>query len=219
MKNDTPTAPVIVLGGGGHASVLVDILRQQGREILAVVSPDDLSARKVFEGIQHLKKDEDVLLYGVEDVRLVNGIGALPGNQVRNKVGKYFSDLGYQFETVVSSCAFISPYAQLGEGVQVLHGAIVQAGATIGPHSIINSKALVEHDCQIGRDNHIAPGTVLCGQVVTRQQVYIGAGATVIQNLTIGKYSTVGAGATVVRDIAEYCIVYPQRPTIKKENQ
>ena len=219
MKSKVSFVPIVMLGGGGHASVLVDILRLQGREILAVVSPDDLSLRKVFEGLKHLSKDEDVLQYKVEDVLLVNGIGALPGSNVRFKVGQYFSGLGYRFETIVSPHAIISPYAELAEGVQVLHGAIVQSGVTIAQHSIINTKALVEHDCRIGRYNHLAPGAVLCGQVVTQQQAYIGAGATVIQNLTLGQQCTVAAGATVVRDLANNSTVYPRRPTVKKESQ
>ena len=39
--------PLIIIGGGGHASVLVDILRSQNRQILALISPDDVSSRTV----------------------------------------------------------------------------------------------------------------------------------------------------------------------------
>ncbi|WP_434341251.1 acetyltransferase [Motilimonas cestriensis] len=206
--------PLIIIGGGGHASVLVDILRSQDREILAVVSPDDIAHRSVFIGIKHLKNDDDLLAYRPNEVVLVNGIGMMPRTKIKRKINEKFLSLGYRFETVIADSSIISEYASLGEGVQVLPGAIIQAGAVIGEYSIINSGAIIEHDTQIGCYNHIAPGSVICGQCVTKEDVFVGAGATVIQSINIAEQAFVAVGATVTTNMPASSICYPSRSQI-----
>ncbi|PKG37748.1 acetyltransferase [Psychromonas sp. Urea-02u-13] len=207
--------PLVVIGGGGHASVLVDILRAQQREIVAIVSPEDVSQRHVFSGITHLKNDEDVLDFSPEAIRLVNGIGMLPKSSLKRKLNEHFISLGYQFETIISTHAHISPFAEIEQGAQIFPGAIIQAGAIIGSHSIINSGVIIEHDCRIGEYNHIAPKASVCGQVTTNNDVYIGASATVIQNITLEKSSIVGAGAIVTKNMSSGQICYPSHSTLK----
>ncbi|MFD2177629.1 acetyltransferase [Veronia pacifica] len=205
--------PLVIIGGGGHASVLVDMLRQQQRRILAVISPDLIDRGEVFGEIKQLTSDEDIHQFGCDDIRLVNGLGMLPGQNLRRKVGEKFRELGYRFETVISSKAIVSPFATLAEGVQVMPGTVVQAGSQIGQHSIINSGVIVEHDSQIGDWNHIAPGVTLCGHVSTGDDVFIGAGATVTQMVCIGSGAIVGAGTTLTEELAAHHICYPAKNT------
>lgn len=207
--------PIVVIGGGGHASVLVDILRSQKRKILAIVCPDDISQRSVFNGIQHLKQDDDVLQFLPDDVVLVNGIGMLPKSHLKRKLNEYYLSHGYQFETVIAKSAQVSSFAIIEPGVQVFAGAIVHVGAFVGAHSVINSGVIIEHDCHIGRYNHIAPRATLCGQVTTQDDVYVGAGSTVIQNIKLEQGSIAGAGAIVTKNIASQQICYPSRSIIK----
>ncbi|TOE95982.1 shikimate dehydrogenase, partial [Vibrio parahaemolyticus] len=77
------------------------------------------------------------------------------------------------FETVIANSAYVSPFSKIETGAQILPMAIIQTGVTVGSHSIINSGALVEHDCNIGSYNHIAPRATLCGQVETKNNVYV----------------------------------------------
>ncbi|MCG9705279.1 acetyltransferase [Photobacterium damselae] len=212
--NDKATLPIVMIGGGGHASVLAEILLNQGREILAVISPEDISQRPVFEGITLLEKDEDILKFDKDKILLVNGIGIMPKSGFKKKINEYFLSLGYQFETVIADSAFVSPFSKIEIGAQILPMAMIQTGATVGSHSIINTGALVEHDCKIGAYNHIAPKATLCGQVVTKENVYVGAGSTVIQGISIGCGAIVGAGASLTRSLEENAIAYPARALI-----
>ncbi|RJK83355.1 acetyltransferase [Vibrio cholerae] len=207
--------PLVLIGGGGHASVLADILLGQGRDIVAVISPDDLSSRAVFTGLVHLTQDEEVKRFSPESVYLVNGIGMLPRSTLRQRVNQQFLELGYQFETVIASDAHVSRFATIHSGAQILSGARVQTGAVVGEHTIVNSGALVEHDCQIGAYNHIAPNATLCGDVLTEGNVYIGANATVIQGLALEAQSTVGAGAILTQSLPLGDTCYPARACIK----
>jgi serine acetyltransferase len=66
---------------------------------------------------------------------------------------------------------------------------------------IVNTKASVDHDCDVGDFVHIAVAATLAGTVQVGSEALIGAGAVVIQNLAVGSGSIVGAGAAVVRDV------------------
>jgi UDP-perosamine 4-acetyltransferase len=82
---------------------------------------------------------------------------------------------------------------------------VIQADASIGANSLINTGARVDHDCVIDEHVHIAPGAVLSGGVAVGTRSHIGVGATVIQRVCIGKCCLIAAGAVVVSDVADDC--------------
>ena len=212
------TKAIMLLGAGGHACVLADMLQQQQRQLTAVVSPVP-SQSSLLSNIKRFTSDDDVLQFKVENIVLVNGIGSLPEAHalpsLRQRLFEHFSQLGYEFATLSSNSAIVSPCATLKTGAQVFSGAIVQTHAQIGVNSIINSGAIIEHDCTIGSNNHIAPGAVLSGNVTTDNNVHIGTGANIIQGITIGANSVIAAGAIVTKNVSENSIVYGQRSQSK----
>lgn len=202
--------PLIVLGAGGHAAVLVDILQSQGRKILALCATDYHAGREVFLGLKILS-DKEVLGLNPLEVLLVNGIGSLPSNNLRQKIYDMYVQEGFFFETVIADSAIVSKFVDLGQGVQLLPSVTIQAGVKIGENTIINSGAIVEHDCVLGSNNHLAPNATLSGSVKTSKNVHIGTGASVIQSIEIGENSVIGAGAVVTKNISSNVIVYPAR--------
>jgi sugar O-acyltransferase (sialic acid O-acetyltransferase NeuD family) len=205
---------IFVLGSGGHASVLVDILTQQQKNISGLAGPNEKELR---ENLVNLKRyqDADLLAFNKDEILLINGIGSIPESSLRLKLYNKFIQLGYLFKSVISSKAIVSPHAFLGIGVQIMQGAIIQAGAKIGDNTIINSGAIIDHDCIIGCNNHIAPGVTLSGQVESKNNVHFGTGSSVIQSVLIGENCVIGAGATITKDIEDNQIVYPARVTKK----
>ncbi|MEC4726562.1 acetyltransferase [Shewanella sp. D64] len=209
--------PIIMIGSGGHASVLTDILLQNTHTILAVISPDK-GTSSVFNHIQHFDSDDDILQFSQNEVKLVNGLGSLPRQGLRHEIFNYFTQLNFQFETVISQNAMLSPYSTIGVGSQILTGAIIQTGAVIGASTIVNSGAIVEHDCHIGMHCHIAPGATICGNVHIGEHTHIATGANVIQGVSIGKHCIVAAGATVTKDMPDNSIAYGYRSKIEKRS-
>lgn len=205
VSNQKPSSELFVLGAGGHTSVLVDMLRQQEQPITGIVSADlaqeDNELRSVLKGLPQYFSDDDILAFSADSVRLVNGIGAIPKRLTRIKLFNDFKAQGYRFASVISLHAIVSPFANLGEGVQVMPGAIIQAGADIGDNCIINTGSIVEHDCVIEAHSHLAPHATLCGQVHVGEGTFIGAGAVVIQNITIGSEAIIAAGARVHKHV------------------
>ena len=74
-------------------------------------------------------------------------------------------------------------------------------GTRIAENSVINTGAVVDHECIIGSHVHVAPGVTLSGGVQVGDGSHIGTGATVIQGVSIGRKALVGAGAVVLKDV------------------
>ncbi len=197
--------PVIVIGGGGHAAVLIDLLLQQSRHILGITDPN-LPDHTVL-GVPIIGDDEVVLTQAPEEIRLVNGIGSTRDLRKRISVFDCFKSAGYTFTTLVHQMAIIGTQVEFGEGAQIMAGAIIQTGSRIGDDTIINTGATVDHDCLIGNHVHLAPGITLSGGVMVGEGTHIGTGASVIQNVRIGKNSVIGAGTVVIEDIPDNVVV------------
>jgi sugar O-acyltransferase (sialic acid O-acetyltransferase NeuD family) len=202
---------VLLIGSGGHASVLLDMLIEQNINVLGYVSPLPAVNQKLFSGVRWFKSDEDILLFDKLTIKLINGIGSLPGNALRANFYNNYKKLGYSFATLVSKGARVSTYAILEEGVQVMRGAMIQTGTCIGYNSIVNTGSIVDHDCSIGNNNHIAPGATISGQITSKAHVHFGTGSTVIQSININENVVIGAGTSITKDIDKNTICYPAR--------
>lgn len=191
--------PVIVLGGGGHAKVLVDALVLQGREALGYTSLD----RDRASGLRLKRLGDDRVIAGYDPatIQLVNAIGSIKSTLSRQRVFEQFRVKNYRFATVIHPAATVAADARVLEGVQIMAKAVVQPGATLGENVIVNTGALVDHDCEIGAHAHIAPGVVLSGGVQIAEGAHIGTGAVVMQGVAIGVRSVIGAGAVVIDDV------------------
>lgn len=197
-------ARVILLGAGGHAKVVLDALSSRDICVSGVADPG-LVAQGLYSwrGLDVLGGDDAVLALDPASVRLVNGIGSIPGGKdVRRELFIRYSDAGYRFLTVVHARSVVSVSASLEEGAQIMAGAIVQADTKVGPNTLINTNASIDHDCSLGAHCHIAPGVTVCGGVSIEESVHIGTGASVIQGIRLGAKSLIGAGVTVRKDVA-----------------
>lgn len=192
----------IIMGSGGHASVLVEAIRMSAAYAIqgytVKMKPDHADQ---WAGLTLLGDDECIPQYDPLRVRLVNGVGSTGSSTIRTRLFDEWKAKGYRFASIVHPTAYISTSAQLGEGIQVMAGAVIQTGVTIEHNTIVNTRAVVEHHCEIGAHSHIAPGAVVCGNVHIGSGVHIGAGAVIKQGLRIGDCAVIGAGAVVIRDV------------------
>ena len=197
------TLPVLVIGAGGHAKVLIEALLASSAVIAGIVDSDRSLAGSMVLGVPVLGGDEVVGEFPPEEIHLVNGLGStgLPG--ARRRIFDEFRGLGYYFASVVHPSAIVASDVVLHEGAQVMAGAVIQPGASIGGNSIVNTRASVDHDCVIAAHVHVAPGVTMSGGVRVGEATHIGTAAAVIQGVSIGRGCLVAAGAVVTRDIAD----------------
>jgi sugar O-acyltransferase (sialic acid O-acetyltransferase NeuD family) len=202
-----------MLGAGGHAKVLLEVLRLCNRPVVGVTNRGAEGKGQLFCGVPMLGGDEALAGFSPDQVELVNGVGFAHDATARANAFMRGQSAGFRFVTLVHPGAIVAAGVELGEGAQIMAGAVVQPGTVIGTNAIINTRASVDHDCRIGAHAHVAPGAVLCGGVEVGEGSLVGAGATIVPGVRVGCRSTIGAGAVCRQNVldAEVMVGVPAR--------
>jgi UDP-perosamine 4-acetyltransferase len=192
---------VIVIGGGGHARVVVATLLLQDVPVVGFVEPDSRVGNAGRLPVPWLGADDALSQYPPETVVLANGVGSSASMSLRAEVFRRLKKAGYRFCQVIHPAAIVASGTALGEGVQIMAGAIVQSGCRLAEDVLVNTGAVVDHDSAIGAHSHVASGAVLSGSVTLEQEVHVGCGATIIQGVRVGSGALVAAGSVVIADV------------------
>ena len=210
MSPDTGGNPVgdtqvVVLGGGGHAAVVCSVLQATGVRVIGYTAPEE--GKDSLLSVPYLGADAVLDDLGPE-IQIANGIGGVKPHGLRETLFNQLRDRGRHFIRVIDPSAFVASDAELGDGVQVMAGAVVQTKAILQDNVLVNTGAIVEHHAVVGRHVHVATGSILAGSVQVGEGSFIGAGATIIHGRIIGKGALVAAGAVVIRDVPNGARVY-----------
>lgn len=193
---------IVLIGGGGHAiSVLDTLLSCDGYQVIGIVD-SIFEGEKTLLGIPYLGDDsilQEIYNSGVNNA--VIAVGSIGDTGLRVKLYDMAKKIGFNLPVIIDKTAIVGIECAISEGVFIGKGVVVNAFSTIGRMAIINSTALVEHECKIGAFSHIAPGCKLGGKVLVGEHTHIGIGSTVIQGVQIGDNSLIGAGSVVVKNI------------------
>jgi sugar O-acyltransferase (sialic acid O-acetyltransferase NeuD family) len=192
---------IVVVGGGGHAKVLISVLKKSGSYEL--IGYTDVRDSGELLGIPYLGTDSvlEKMKETIADCCAAVGVGKVEVNAKRLGIVDRLVGLGFRLPVVISPHAVVNEDVTIGDGSVIFDGAVVNTGARIGRASIINTNSTVEHDCIIGDNVHLAPGANLSGGVSVGHNCMIGTGANIIQGIAICADCLIGAGSTVVKDI------------------
>jgi sugar O-acyltransferase (sialic acid O-acetyltransferase NeuD family) len=194
---------LLMWGASDQCRVNYPILQQLGCRVDGLIDDTKYMPSPFPEvPIHHGEQGLETCLQGLSAAELgfVIAIGNPYGN-VRLKLHALMLGRGLVPVSFADPTALICRSAFLGEGLQVMPAAIVNNDVRIGLQCIINTRALVEHDCVLEDGVEIGPGAVLCGRVHVGRYSWIGANATVRQRIRIGSNTIIGAGSVVVADI------------------
>jgi len=212
------TSPaIIILGAGGHASVLMDVIRMLESPILGYTSPNPANNSHFIDDLPYLGRDEQVTHYSIAEIQLVNGLGSVGPIVKRKQLFQHFTQLGYSFATLCHPSAIIShSHVHHDQGLQALANSVVNTRSTIGANVILNTGAIVEHHCTIEDHCHIAPNAVVCGHCHIGNAVHIGTNATINQGIHIGSGAVIASGSVVISDVKPRQLMAGVPATVKK---
>ena len=191
----------MIIGNGGHASVVLSTLRESGRNVIAATDLVEGRQGRLPAGIPIITDSQLVERFPSDTVELALGLGSLWPSEdggKRFEIVQKFESIGYRFPLLVHPFSSVAQGVDLSDGCQIFAGVVVQPGVKIGRFTILNSCVSVDHDCSIGSFCHLAPRATLSGDVVIGDGCHLGTGCTVIQSIHLGKGCFVAAGATVV---------------------
>lgn len=190
--------PLLLLGCGGHARSLIDLIEAEGRWcIQGLIGRPDRVGSNVL-GYPVVGADADLPNLRRDCPAAVLAIGQLPDAAPRQTLAALIEQLGFHCPVLISPHAVVSRHAQLGAGTVVGHGAIVNAGAVVGSHCILNTRALIEHDAQLGDHCHVSTGALVNGGVLLGSGCFIGSGAMLREGLQLPADTVISAGKRVM---------------------
>ncbi|HEY0013300.1 MAG TPA: acetyltransferase [Allosphingosinicella sp.] len=175
-----------IVGKGGHAHVIRSLLPHRRIRFLVDSGPegDDIAQDAFFAG----QPDRDGDYYV--------GIG---DNDARRLYFDRLKGMGLAPARCIAPTAFVAADAQLGDGVFLAPGAVVNSRSRIGDNVIVNTLSSVDHDCEIGADTQLTPGVTFGSHLRIGRGCFFGMKSCVIPRIEIGDGTTVMAGALVVR--------------------
>ncbi len=195
------TTPIAIIGKGGHAAVVTDIIYKNGDKVVGYYD-DNVSQPGHLVTIDECESgilgttdqcDPDLGFY----------VCAIGDNATRKRMVEKNRQRHLKWTTVIYPQTLVGSNIKVFGGVVICPGAIICHGVEIGCHTIINTKVSVDHDCTIGQFSHLAPGVTLCGNVTIGDCTLIGAQTVVRNGVKIGSGVIIGCGSNVVCDIPD----------------
>jgi sugar O-acyltransferase (sialic acid O-acetyltransferase NeuD family) len=198
---------IIVWGAGGHGKVIIDaLLASESCEVVGVVDDNPRKTGTVVLGVPVVDFSGGLpgLRAAVDFDAMAIAIG---DNYTRSSKFHDVRQLGIGLINVIHPAAYVSRFAELGQGVAILAGAVVNPGTVVEDNVCVNTSASVDHDNYLGRSCHVFPNATLAGGVRVEEYAYVGSGAVIKPNLTVHRYSYIGAGALVLEDVPQGVMV------------
>jgi sugar O-acyltransferase (sialic acid O-acetyltransferase NeuD family) len=195
-----------------------------GREIL--IEARNLYSDKEFIFVESSPTKGNVcgieVVSHAEFVKNFNGYKFIMGvsnHKVRKKISLQLVDAGLEPHNHFSSSSIVNSKENIGEGVIFNSMSMITDNVKIGKFCQFNIYSYVAHDCTIGNYVTFAPKVACNGNVIIKDNAYIGTGAVIKQGtaekpIIIGESSIVGMGAIVTKDVkdGETVIGNPAKP-------
>lgn len=196
-----PTSELVVVGGGGHAKVVISLIRKLGKYKL--LGYTDLKDRGILLDAPYLGSDSalESLKANSTQLGLALGVGQVGLGDRRRELWEALRPYALDFPPLISPDAVVNEGVSIADGAVVFDGAVVNTSARIGRGVIVNSNSTVEHDVVLEDWVHIGPGATVCGGTRIGACSMIGAGAVVIEGKEIVAGCLVAAGATVIHNL------------------
>lgn len=194
---------IIIIGDGGHAKIVIDIIHQMNCFNIVGVTSITLEKGSNFLGYPVLGNDDILKSFSTNENLIAMGIGGYRDNTLRMNVYEKIKVLGFKFANIIHPSSIISETAILGEALVIFPGVVINTEVEIGNNSIIATASTIDHESKIGKNVLISAGVTIGANSIIMDNVLIALGAKVISNVRVGPNALIAAGAVVVSDILE----------------
>lgn len=195
---------IIILGRGGHAKVVIDIIEAAGLYNIIGITDVSIDEANSYRGYPMLGDDDVLSVYfenGVKNVAI--GLGGYRNNNNRKEVFNKVKIMGFNVPVLIHPSAIISNSVVVCEGSVIFSGVNINTDVKIGKNNIIATGANIDHETSLGDHVLISAGVTIGGNVEIANEVLIALGSNIISGVKIKEKIVVGAGAVVVNDLID----------------
>ena len=195
---------MLILGAGGHAKELLQILERQGQTTALSFFDNIHDATVLLEKFKIITSFEEAKILLAANPYYAIGIG---GTVVRHKFSNRITELGGILRSIICPTALIGTFdVHLETGLNIMSHVFISNSVRIGTGTLVNYGVNVHHDVTIGNYCELSPKSQVLGGAEIGYYSSIGAGAIVLPKVKIGNNVHIGAGAVVTKDIADNCV-------------
>lgn len=130
----------LLLGNGGHARVVKDLVERNNARIVHVFN-DDTEYDACFDPWLPL-------------------MIAIGNNAIRKSIAE---KIKHTMPVLIHPSAQLATDVIIGAGTIILANAVIQAGAKIGRHCLINANVVIDHEVEVGDFVNIYPNVYIGG--------------------------------------------------------
>lgn len=201
-----PRHRLIIIGSQGHAKAVAE-LASANEDVELVGFVDDF--RPIGTPVLHWNVIGSISdVFPAQAHRFNAVVVAIGDNDSRESVVARLRAFQISYLTLCHPTAYVSPSAKIGAGTVLMPHVVISAEAQVGDHVVINTGAIVEHECVLENFCSVAPNACLAGQVILREGSAICMGANIREKLEVGAHATIGAGSTVLHNVDEFSVTY-----------
>lgn len=198
---------ILLWGGGSQTRILLEMIKELDLGKPELIFDETLNFPVFNSGIKFCNNLNELNLIHLSSVtHFVIGIGNENGF-ARHSISNILKSKGLKPLSVIHAKSFIESSVKLGDGIQVMPGAIVHKFSELGNSVILNTNSTVDHECIIGNGVHVMGGASIAGCVRVGDFASIGTNATIVPHLKIGSGAIIGAGAVVLSDVSENAVM------------
>jgi sugar O-acyltransferase (sialic acid O-acetyltransferase NeuD family) len=199
---------VIVVGSGGHAKVVIDILHEMNCFQIIGITSDSLEKGVVFSGYPVLGDDDYLKEISPDQYEIAVGLGGYRNNDLRTIVYQKIKSLGFNFVNAIHPSAIISKTAKFGEAIIVFPGVTINTDVSIGNNSIVATGSTIDHETKIGNNVLVSAGVTIGAYAELMDNSLLALGSKVISGVKIGRNAVVAAGAVVIHEVHDNDTVF-----------
>lgn len=198
--------PLIIFGNGEFAQLMHHYFESDAQRTVAGFCVDGQHLNdSSFCGLPIVATEELPQRFpsATFDMFVALGIGQV--NELRAAKVEQMESLGYHLQSFVSSKAIVPPNFVPKPNTCIMEQAHFQPWCEVGKNTIVWPHCLVGLHSRIG--NHCWMVVSTLGETVAIGDFsFVGLGAVISSNVTVGKSNIIGAGALIKHDTADFAV-------------
>ena len=175
--------------------------------ILLILICQTISIEEVRIDYREYAKDPSSMAMAIRDTQLNHKFNmALPFTDEWTSLMKelFYNQIGENSIVNNGLTVVLPKNVTIGSGVTVMNGALMMAAGGI----TIEDKVLIAANVKLITNNHdpYERDILTCRPILIKEGAWVGAGATILPGITVGKYAIVGSDSVVTKDIPDYAV-------------